>query len=132
MFRRNFILIGFAISLISFAHPAYSGMLDGKKFVGESGHLGKKASGDDEIKFENGKFTSIGCKEYGFGDADYTTKVDGDRIFFTADLYSDKYGRMTYSGFVKGDDMRANYLWWDKGKYEKPKQVKWFKGSTKK
>ena len=39
---------------------------------------------------------------------------------------------MTYSGFVKGDDISANYFWYDKGKYDKPEQVKWFKGSAKK
>ena len=39
---------------------------------------------------------------------------------------------MTYSGFVKGDDISANYFWYDKGKYGKPEQVKWFKGSVKK
>ena len=132
MFRKN--VIAFCITLIFFvlAIPAYSGMLDGNEFVGKSGRLGKGASDDDQIKFENGKFTSTGCTKYGFGDADYTTKVDGDRIFFTADIYSDRYGRITYSGFVKGNDMRANYIWWDRGKYEKPEQIKWFKGSTKK
>jgi hypothetical protein len=132
MFRKNFILIGFTLLFFLIAIPASSEMLDGKEFVGKSGRLGKKASDDDEIKFENGKFTSTGCTEYGFGDADYTTKVDGDRTFFTADIYSKKYGRITYSGFVKGNDMSANYIWWDKGKYEKPEQIKWFKGSTKK
>jgi len=107
-------------------------MLDGKTFVGKNGHLGKDGSGSDEIKFENGKFTSIGCTtKFGFSDAEYTTKVDGDRVFFTADIYSEKYGRMTYSGYVKGNDINANYFWYDKGKYENPEQVKWFKGSVK-
>jgi hypothetical protein len=132
MFKYKNAAIWITIFFFITAIPAYSGMLDGKEFVGKSGRLDKKASDDDEIKFEDGKFTSIGCTKYGFGDADYTTKVDGDRIFFTADVYSKKYGRITYSGFVKGNDMSANYIWWDKGKYEKPEQIKWFKGSTKK
>ncbi len=51
-------------------------------------------------------FLSIGCAKYGFGDAEYTTKEDGDRVFFTADIYSEKYG--------------------------KPEQVKWWKGNEKK
>ena len=132
MFRKKAITSWIILFFFVMAIPAYSGMLDGKEFVGKSGRLGKKASDDDEIKFENGKFTSIGCKKYGFGDADYTTKIDGDRIFFTSDIYSKKYGRITYSGFVKGNDMSANYIWWDKGKYEKPEQIKWFKGSIEK
>ena len=39
---------------------------------------------------------------------------------------------MTYSGFVRGDDISANYFWYEKGKFDKPEQVKWFKGSVKK
>ncbi|HKJ34751.1 MAG TPA: hypothetical protein VKA34_23200 [Balneolales bacterium] len=114
------------------ALPAYSGILDGKTFVGKNGEIGKKSSEDDEIKFENGKFFSVGCGKYGFGDAEYTTKADGDRVFFTADIYSNKYGRITYSGFVKGDDLNGTFIWFDKGKYDKPEQVKWWKGSVKK
>jgi hypothetical protein len=47
------------------------------------------------------------------------------------DSYSDKYGRITYSGFVKGDALNGPFIWFDKGKYEKPEQVKWWKGSVK-
>jgi len=36
--------------------PAYSGMLDGKTFIGKNGEIGKSGSEDDEIKFENGKY----------------------------------------------------------------------------
>jgi len=39
---------------------------------------------------------------------------------------------MIYSGVVKGNDINANYLWYESGKYEEPKAVKWFKGSNKK
>ena len=132
MTKKNLILIGFTLFFFLIAIPVYSGMLDGKTFSGKNGHLRKDGSGSDEIQFENGKFVSVTCStKYGFSDAEYTTKVDGDKVFFTADIYSDKYGRMTYSGYVKGDDISANYFWYDKGKYEKPEQVKWFKGSAK-
>ena len=121
-----------ALLFLLIAVPAYSGILDGKIFVGQNGHLGKDGSGKDEIKFENGKFISVACStKFGFSDADYTARKDGDRIFFTADIYSDKYGRMTYTGFVKDNDISANYLWYEKDKYETPAQVKWFKGSGK-
>ncbi len=133
MFSKKIILIGFTLIFFVIASPGQSEMLDGKTFAGKNGHLGKDGSGKDEIKFENGKFISVTCSEkYGFGDADYTARSDGDRIFFTADIFSKKYGRMTYSGFVKGDDINANYFWYDKGKFEAPEQVKWFKGSLKK
>ena len=133
MYKNKFILIGTTLIFLLVAIPAYSGMLDGKTFFGNNGHLGKEGSGKDEIKFENGKFMSIGCStKYGFSDADYTAVMDGDRVFFTADIFSKKYGRMTYSGFVKGDEISANYFWYNMGKYDKPEQVKWFKGSIKK
>ena len=132
MLKRNAITFWIALFFFVMAIPAYSGILDGKTFAGKNGEIGKKNSEDDEIKFENGKFFSVGCGKYGFGDAEYTTKADGDRVFFTADIYSNKYGRITYSGFVKGDDLNGTFIWFDKGKYDKPEQVKWWKGSVKK
>ena len=131
MLRKNLILVGFTLFLLVIAIPAYSGILDGKTFVGKNGEIGKSGSEDDEIKFDNGKFFSVGCGKYGFGDAAYTTKKDGDSIFFTADIYSDKWGRITYSGVVKGDDLKATYIWFNKGKYATPEQVKWWEGSVK-
>jgi hypothetical protein len=132
MFKKNLILIGFTLFLLLIAIPAYSGILDGKTFSGKNGIIGKSGSEDDEIRFENGKFFSVGCGKYGFGNAEYTSKVDGDRVFFTADIFSDKYGRITYSGFVKGNDLNGTFIWFDKGKYAKPEQVKWWKGNAKK
>ena len=132
MLKKNAITFWITLFFFVMAIPAYSGILDGKTFAGKNGEIGKKSSEDDEIKFESGKFFSVGCGKYGFGDAEYTTKVDGDRIFFTADIYSNKYGRITYSGFVKGDDLNGTFIWFDKGKYDKPEQVKWWKGSVKK
>ena len=132
MLKKNAITFWITLFFFIMALPAYSGILDGKTFVGKNGEIGKKSSEDDEIKFENGKFFSVGCGKYGFGDAEYTTKADGDRVFFTADIYSNKYGRITYSGFVKGDDLNGTFIWFDKEKYDKPEQVKWWKGSVKK
>jgi hypothetical protein len=132
MLKKNAITFWITLFFFIMALPAYSGILDGKTFAGKNGEIGKKSSEDDEIKFENGKFFSVGCGKYGFGDAEYTTKADGDRVFFTADIYSNKYGRITYSGFVKGDDLNGTFIWFDKGKYDEPEQVKWWKGSVKK
>ena len=132
MLKKNAITFWITLLFFVVAIPAYSGILDGKTFVGKNGEVGKSGSEDDEIKFENGKFMSVGCAKYGFGDAEYTTKAEGDRVFFTADIDSDKYGRITYSGTVTGNDLKATFLWFDKGKYEKPEQVKWWKGSARK
>ena len=110
MFRKNAITFWITLFFFVMAVPAYSGMLDGKIFVGKNGEIGKSDSEDDEIKFENGKFLSVGCAKYGFGDADYTTKVDGEKVFFTADIYSKKYGRITYSGMCKKGDVRSIWI----------------------
>jgi hypothetical protein len=132
MFKRNATIFWITLFFFVMAIPAYSGILDGKTFVGKNGIIGKSSSEDDEIKFENGKFLSVGCEKYGFGDAEYTSKTDGNSVFFTADIYSDKSGRITYSGVVKSDELKATFIWFKKGKYGKPEQVKWWKGNVKK
>ena len=78
----------FALAVIFGALPAVAqdapGILDGKIFVGDIGDISKAASDKDEINFKNGKFHSVGCDEWGFGDAPYTAKKDGDTIRFHA------------------------------------------------
>jgi hypothetical protein len=91
-------LIAVIFFLMPLAVSAYGGILDGKTFVGKNGEIGNSGSETDEIKFANGRFYSVGCGKYGFGDAVYTDRADGDSIFLTADIYSDTYGRITYSG----------------------------------
>ena len=108
--------------------PAFAGSLDGKTFSGKEGHIGKKASGDDVVVFEDGVFVSNGCKEWGFSGGEYTTTNDGDKVHFVADTFSEKYGRITWTGTVAENHLDATYIWYDKGKYSKPEQVKWFSG----
>ena len=52
MFKRNVITFWIALFFFVMVIPAYSGMLDGKIFVGKNGEIGKNDSEDDEIKFE--------------------------------------------------------------------------------
>ena len=70
IFNRNAIMFWITLFFFVMAIPAYSGILDGKTFVGKNGMIGKSGSEDDEIRFENGKFYSVGCGKYGFGDAE--------------------------------------------------------------
>lgn len=111
---------------------AYAGSLDGKTFTGDTGKMGKKSANTDMISFENGQFTSSGCQKYGFGSGAYQTTDEGDKTHFVADTYSEKTGRITWVGTVSGDKLNATYLWYKKGKYSKPKQIKWFKGAMNK
>jgi hypothetical protein len=110
---------------------AHAGSLDGKSFSGSEGMIGETADKTDEITFSNGQFTSSECKKYGFPGAPYQEKVDGDKIHFMSDNYSAKYGRIIWAGTVDGNKIDATYIWYDKGEYQKPEQIKWFSGTTK-
>lgn len=114
------------------AMGAYAGSLDGKSFTGNTGKMGKKSSNTDVITFENGKFSSSGCQEYGFGSGTYQATTEGEKTHFVADTFSEKTGRITWVGTISGDKLDATYIWYKKGKYSEPKQIKWFKGNMNK
>jgi hypothetical protein len=131
MSRRLF-QVSFIVFMIMFLGiPAFADDLEGKTFKGQEGLFGKEASGVDEVFFKDGKFISNGCIEWGFSGGDYTTTADGENVHFVADTYSAKYGRIIWTGTVKGNHLDATYIWFDKGKYSKPEQVKWFSGNVK-
>lgn len=111
---------------------AFAESLDGKAFTGDIGQVGKKSSNTDVLIFENGRLTSTGCQKYGFGSGTYKTTSEGDATHFVADTFSEKTGRITWVGTVSGDNLNATYIWYKKGKYSEPKQIKWFKGTMTK
>jgi hypothetical protein len=109
----------------------HAGSLDGKYFSGQAGVMGQKAQEKDDIKFENGVFTSVDCQKYGFSGAPYHTTTEGDKIHFVSDTYSKEYGRIIWQGTVEGPKANATFVWYNRGKYEKPEQVKWYSGTLK-
>jgi hypothetical protein len=123
------IITSIVFGLISTA--SFAGSLDGKTFSGKAGMLGENAEENDVIKFSNGQFSSKGCQEYGFSSAAYQEKSQGDKIHFVSDTYSEKYGRIIWTGTVDGNQVDATYIWFDKGAYERPEQIKWFSGTLK-
>ena len=110
---------------------AMAGVLDGKTYTGPTGKLGKASNGEEEIRFMNGNFYSVGCGEWGFGEAAYSAQVTGDTISFEAITTSPKHGKIVWSGTVKGDKVDATYKWTKKGLFGTRKQDKWFKGTLK-
>ena len=128
---KTLLLISIAVIFGMAGMSAYAGSLDGKTFTGPTGIMGKEASEKDEVRFENGKFVSEGCKEWGFGHGSYLTSTEGKNTHFVADTYSDKEGRITWIGTISGSNADVTYLWYKKGAYAKPEQIKWFKGSMK-
>jgi hypothetical protein len=131
MSRRYFQFSLVVIMITFFGLSANAGVLDGKIFTGQEGLMGEKSSGVDEVVFKDGKFISNGCLEWGFSGGEYTTTADGENVHFVADTYSDKYGRIIWTGTVKGNHLDATFIWFDKEKYSKPEQIKWFSGDVK-
>jgi hypothetical protein len=130
MSKKNIILIWLTMFLFILAVPAYSGTLDGKTFVGQSGKTGKKSSAEEKLSFQNGKLYSVGCAKYGFGESDYTTKVEGDSIHFKSNMVNPNNGEIAWEGTVQGDKIEATFVWTKKRWYWKDAhQVKWLKGS---
>jgi len=110
---------------------AMAGVLDGKTYTGPTGKLGKAANDEEEIRFMNGNFYSVGCAEWGFGEAAYSAQVAGDTISFEAVTTSPKHGKIVWAGTVKGNKVDATYKWTKKGLFGTRKQDKWFKGTLK-
>ena len=131
-----FLIVGWGASpAVGGHHESAGGVLDGKTFVIQEGEKGKEAKGEDTLVFQDGKFRSVGCEKYGFGDAPYTTKVQGDTITFVADTTSAKKGKMHWEGTVQGDRIQVTYVWVDRSHWYKPNPKpleKWGKGELKK
>jgi hypothetical protein len=107
-------------------------VLDGKTFLGQTGKNAKKASGEDELRFQDGKLYSVGCAEWGFMAGAYTIRGEGDNIYFEAETSSPKHGKIVWKGTVQGDKINATYVWTKKRWYWKDAhQEKWFEGSLK-
>jgi hypothetical protein len=106
------------------------GMLDNKVFVGPTGKKGEDAGEQDEIRFEDGRFRSVDCEQWGFEEAPYTTEAEGDAIRFHAVALSPKHGKIEWDGVVQGDTVEATYVWTKERWYWKDAhQEKWFKGT---
>ena len=62
------LVILFSITIVI----AQEGLIDGKVFVGQSIEKHRKAVKEDELRFMNGKFHSIGFGQRGFNEGVYT------------------------------------------------------------
>jgi hypothetical protein len=133
MFKDKNVTIWITILFLIAAIPAYSGELDGKTFMGQSGDQGKESSRDEELRFQNGKLYSVGCAEWGFGESDYTARIEGESIHFVSEMLSPKHGKIVWNGTIQGDKIDATYVWTKERWYWKDAhQEKWLKGSLKK
>lgn len=85
--------------------------LDNSRFVGPFFVEGEKDPPDETFTFENGKFHSASCLEWGFTPAPYWTRRDADGLHFLAELESPEHGTMRYQGVFDGKTLKATALW---------------------
>ena len=109
-------------------------LLDGLVFSGFNGEKGSPLDPNEkeEIVFANGRFHSISCEPYNFGDADYTATVVGDAIHFQAVTHSPTHGTIAWNGVVTGDTAQMTFLWTKERWFWDTRREYWFSGSRRK
>ncbi len=111
---RALVLVGAALAIAS--SPARAESLDGKSFEGVFLAKGKTRGDADTLTFKNGRFHSSACDQYGYSDASYQALPDGNAIRFEAETESRKYGKLRWTGFVRGDKLDATVIMIQDGK----------------
>ncbi|MEX6501693.1 hypothetical protein [Pseudomonas zhanjiangensis] len=113
------------------AEPSH--LLDGKTFIGRNGEKGHSLATDEQeaLIFADGLFTSASCEPYSFGSSEYSTRVDGERIYFEALTTSPSHGQIAWQGVVEGDTARATFVWTKKRWYWDTRREYWFEGTLK-
>ncbi len=96
--------------------PAFAEGLDGKVFEGVFLAKGKTRGDADTLTFKNGRFHSSACDQYGYSDASYTTASEGNATRFEAETESAKYGKLRWSGFIRGEKLDATVMMIQDGK----------------
>jgi hypothetical protein len=122
------LVIMFGITIV----VAQEGLLDGKVFVGQYREKHKSAVKEDEIRFLNGEFHSIGYGQKGFNKGVYEARSEKDKIYFDVETVSPKQGKINWSGFVHGDSIEVNYQWSKKGWLNDTEKDYLFNGTLKK
>jgi hypothetical protein len=98
------------------AAPALAGGLDGRTFTGVFLERGKTSGDADTITFKDGRFRSSACDRYGYSDAVYKTGTAGDATSFEAETVSPKYGKLVWSGTIRGAKLDATVMMLQDGK----------------
>jgi len=108
---------------VSENHP-----LDGSRFQGQTGEQGKGNHHEDTITFEDGRFRSLDCENWGFGPAPYSAWTEGDAYRFAATLHSDDRGTLDWTGTIRDDTAEATFRWIHERWYWSIDRSYWFKG----
>jgi hypothetical protein len=106
-------------ALIVAAGPALaqSSPIDGKAYEGVFLARGKVSGDADTVSFRNGRFHSSACDRYGYGDAPYrVVSTEGGITRFEATTESPRYGKLEWSGVIRGDKLDATAMMLQPGK----------------
>jgi hypothetical protein len=90
--------------------------LDGRNFQGVFIERGKTSGDADTLTFKGGRFHSSACDQYGYSEAPYKAKAVGDMVSFEAETQSPKYGKLVWSGVVRGGKLDATVMMLQPGK----------------
>lgn len=125
----NFILAFQFTASVAFAQK---GLLDGKSFIGQykEKHIGGVK--EDEIRFQDGKFYSLGYGNKGFNKGVYTAKEKENKIYFEAEIVSPKKGNIKWRGVVHDNSIKVNYRWVKSGWFSDKVKDYLFNGKLKK
>jgi hypothetical protein len=100
----------FAVATCVVPPSLAAGNLDGRSFQGVFLERGKTSGDADTIIFKDGRFRSTACDQYGYSDAVYRTSSTGDVTTFEAETHSAKYGKLMWSGVVRGKKLDATVM----------------------
>ena len=115
--------VALAAAVILIPTAAYSNSLDGRTFQGVFIERGKTSGDADTIIFKDGRFRSTACDRYGYSDAPYKTAGTGDNMSFEAETQSAKYGKLLWTGQIRGGKLDATVMMMQPGKEPKENWV---------
>ena len=106
----KFPFLAAAVALAAAGIAAQAANLDGRRFEGVFIERGKTSGDADTLTFKDGRFRSSACDRYGYGDAPYKTVAEGDIVRFEAETLSPRYGKLLWSGSVRGAKLDATVM----------------------
>jgi len=106
----------------SIQHP-----LQGMRFVGPW-ILDGEEEYIEEFIFEDGKFWSRSCLEWGYSPAPYFVRHSPDGVHFYAQLASPEHGTLEFEGVFDGTTLDSTILWEKERWYWSLEQTYQFKG----
>lgn len=105
-----------AITLFLLTSVASAGSLDGKTFTIMIDDPTVEEPYEDTLIFEDGKFRSVACDEYGFDWAPYTTQaMAGGIVRFEVTAESEEEGTNHWVGKAVEDRIEGQFTWTKEG-----------------